>query len=68
MPISDPFSADILRRLADDMTGPMAAGARVESVPLGAGLTVELTAALREAAMFLALSADLDARPLTVAV
>ncbi|PJR08735.1 hypothetical protein [Sinorhizobium meliloti] len=68
MPISDPFAADILKRLADDMTGPMAAGARVESVPLGAGLTVELTAALREAAMFLALSADLDVRPLTVAV
>lgn len=66
MPITDPHGADILSRLAADMVGPMAAGARVEALALGQDMTLALTAPLREAALFLALKADLDALPLRV--
>ena len=66
MPVADPFAADILSRLADDISGPMSAGARVDAITLGPGLTLDLVSPLREAGMFLALTRDLDARPVVV--
>lgn len=64
---ADPFAANILARLAQDMTGPASAAARVEMVTVGNGGILGLEAPLREAAMFLALTADLGPEPLRVA-
>lgn len=60
----DPFAADTIGHIADEMTGPMTAGMRVDTLSLSEAGGLAMTAPLREAALFVALRRDLGRDPL----
>lgn len=64
--MKDPYASDTLRHLADEMTGPMAQSALVQTRALAANGRFALDAPLREGGIFVALRRDLGGQVLEV--
>lgn len=64
--MQDPFGADLMRHIADEMSGPMSAAVEVQARPIDESGFFELTAPLREGAILIQLKQPTDGAEIIV--